>query len=64
MKQNRFVFLTGTDDFNYRDTRNVYRQYLAANVRNVHFIGIKDMGHRLPAAKYFIEALEFLDRKS
>lgn len=64
MQQNRFVFLTGSRDFNYRDTRDVYREYGKAHIPNIHFMSVKNMAHTLPSAKYLNEALMFLDKES
>ena len=43
IKKGEFVFLTGSRDFNYRDTRDVFREYGKANVLNIHFMSIKNI---------------------
>ena len=62
IQQNRFVFLTGSRDFNYRGTREVFREYRKANVPNIHFMSVKNMAHTLPSARYFNEAIAYLDK--
>ena len=61
MSPNRYVLMTGTDDFNLRDTRNVYKRYQQAGLPNLKYMNIPDMGHRLPSAHRLASALEYLD---
>jgi hypothetical protein len=60
---NRYVFVTGTRDFNLNETRIVYRKYLKAGAENSLLEIENGMGHALPNAKTLAAALEFLDRK-
>jgi len=60
-KRNRYVFLTGTNDFNYQDTRNVYSRFRKAGIPNIKFLGITGMGHRLPTARRYGQAIAYLD---
>jgi predicted esterase len=57
---NRFVFLTGTNDFNFEETRRVYRRYLAAGAQHSKLMVIKRLGHKHPGAADLNEALLFL----
>lgn len=61
MRQRRHVFLTGTKDFNYRDTTNALKLYREAGLRHYELMVIKDMGHRLPDASDLSSAIRFLD---
>jgi hypothetical protein len=60
---NRYVFVSGTRDFNLRDTRIVYRKYLKAGAVNSLLEIENGMGHALPNTNTLATALEFLDRK-
>jgi len=58
--KNRFVFLTGSKDFNRDETQNVYRQYLKAGAQYSKLMIIPGMTHQLADAEAMSEALEFL----
>jgi len=58
--QNRFVFLTGTKDFNRRETRQIQKRYIKAGAQHTKLIEVPDMAHAHPDATYLTEALEFL----
>jgi len=58
--QNRFVFLTGSRDFNLRETRQVYRRYLEAGAQHSKLIEVTGMAHELPDAAGLDEALQYL----
>jgi hypothetical protein len=60
---NKYVFVTGTRDFNLNETRIVYRKYLKAGAENSLLEIENGMGHSLPNANTLTTALEFLDRK-
>ena len=60
---NRYVFVTGTRDFNLNETRIVYRKYLQAGAENSLLEIENGMGHALPSARTLATALDFLDRK-
>ena len=60
MIQNRFVFLTGSRDFNLRETRQVYRRYLEAGAQHSKLIEVTGMAHELPDAAALDEALQYL----
>jgi hypothetical protein len=62
--QNRFVFLTGSKDFNRDETRGVYQHYLDAGAQNSKLMIIPGMGHERPDKANMAEALEFLYGKA
>lgn len=61
IKKNRFVFITGTNDFNLQDTKSVYNKYKSANVKNIKLMVINRMGHENPKRPKFAQAISFLD---
>ncbi len=64
IQKNRYVFITGTDDFNLEDTKNVYRKYKKAGVKNVKLMIITRMPHSNPSRVKFNQAVKYLDDKS
>lgn len=64
IKKNRFVFLTGSQDFNLEDTKKVYRKYKKADVNNIKLMVINRMGHSNPKRNKFKQAIEFLDNQA
>ena len=58
--QNRFVFLTGTSDFNRRETRQIQQRYIKAGALHTKLIVVPGMAHKHPDAAYLTQALEFL----
>ena len=63
MRANRYVFLTGRNDFNRDETRRVYRAYKRAGVENALLMDIAGMDHSLPSPAKLAEALEYLDQR-
>lgn len=61
IRQNRFVFLTGSKDFNEAETRQVYKTYRELGVHNSKLMVVPHMTHRNPDADEFAEAIRFLD---
>jgi hypothetical protein len=61
VKSNRFVFLSGTQDFNLQDTKRVFKQYKAAGIKQIDLQVVPHMGHKLPGKSDFAAALAFLD---
>jgi dienelactone hydrolase len=61
IKNNRYVFVTGSDDFNRRETRRAYSSYRKAGVENVYLLDIAGMGHENPSGDKLGEAIAFLD---
>jgi len=58
--QNRFVFLTGSKDFNLIETQGVYHDYLNAGAVHSKLMVIPGMSHEHPDAKNLSEALDFI----
>ncbi len=63
IKENRFVFITGTEDFNLNDTKRVYRKYKRSGAQNIKLMVISRMGHSTPKKHRFAQAIQFLDEK-
>ena len=61
MKQNRYVFLTGSDDFNRRMVQKAAAEYEAAGIESIELKIIAHHGHDLPTASIMSDALNFLD---
>jgi len=62
--QNRFVFLTGSRDFNREETREIYNRYIKAGAQQSKLMVIPGLSHGHPDASALLEALQFLDRKN
>jgi len=58
--QNRFVFMTGSRDFNLSDTRQVHQRYLKAGALNSELMIVPGMSHELPDAAWLSRALQYL----
>jgi hypothetical protein len=58
--KNRFVFLSGTRDFNRMQTRRIQKSYNDAGAEHTRLIIVPGMAHELPDAAYLTEALLFL----
>lgn len=63
MEQNRYVFLTGSDDFNRDLTYRVFFRYENAGLENIDLINVPRMSHQNPDTRYFRKAIEFLDQR-
>jgi hypothetical protein len=63
IKQNHYVFVTGTLDQALEPTKKVYKQYRQAGVENIKLMVIRNMTHRNPNRFKFSEAIEFLDSR-
>jgi predicted esterase len=57
----RYVFLTGSKDFNRRETRRVYEKYRSAGAQTVLLMDLPGYGHENPNATQLDHALQFLD---
>ena len=64
VRANRFVFLTGTKDFNRSETRDIYREYKRAAVQGILFMDIEGMAHNIPPVADLSAAIDFLDGQS
>ena len=61
VRDNRYVFLTGSEDFNRSETRRVHRAYRRADVENVMLLEVAGMDHRMPPPEDLEKAIAFLD---
>lgn len=61
MKKNRFVFLTGAEDFNRRETSLRYNEYKKAGFEHIKLMVVPGMAHAMPGAGKFEDALAFLE---
>ena len=59
--QNKFVFLTGSRDFNRDETKRIYRRYIKAGAQQSKLMVIPGMSHEHPDAAALTEALQFLN---
>jgi predicted peptidase len=58
--KNRFVFLSGSRDFNRMQTRRIQKRYIEAGAEHTRLIIVPGMAHGHPDAAYLTEALLFL----
>jgi hypothetical protein len=61
MNSNRYVFLTGSKDKAYGQTRLGFRAFRDAGVEHTKFMVVHGMNHRTPEYSDLAEAIEFLD---
>lgn len=61
IRENRFVFITGTEDFNRPMALKVAAQYANAGIKKQKTIVISRHGHELPPSRRMRDALNFLD---
>jgi hypothetical protein len=61
MRENRYVFLSGTRDFNLMETKRVFRSYDSLGLEKIKLMVIEGMGHENPNVHDFEEAIRFLD---
>ena len=59
--QNKFVFLTGSRDFNRDETKRIYRRYIKAGAQQSKLMVIPGLSHEHPDAAALNEALQFLN---
>jgi len=60
---NRYVFVTGSRDFNQREMRSVFAKYQAAGVTQVSLMDLPGFGHEYPKAEQLGQAIDFLDAR-
>ena len=58
---NRYVFVTGTKDFNRAEMRKVFARYQQAGAMHSLLLDLPGLGHSYPDAAQLERALEFLD---
>jgi len=61
VRGNRYVFVTGSRDFNRAETRKAHRAYRRADVKNVLLLDITGMDHRMPSTRNLAAAIAYLD---
>lgn len=60
---NRYVFVTGSRDFNQRDMRRAYSKYQRAGVTQALLMDLPGLGHEYPNAEQLGQAIDFLDAR-
>lgn len=63
IRQNHYVFISGTLDQALRPTRRTYKKYIEAGVVNSRLVVIRDMPHRNPNRHDFADAVTYLDSR-
>lgn len=61
--ERRFVFLTGTGDFNLLDTQMAIQTFEMAGFENLRLDVIENMGHELPPAEAMANAIAFVSQR-
>lgn len=61
VKNNRYVFVTGSKDFNLELTRRTYKRFKRAGVENIKLTVVRNMGHSTPEPEVFGETIAYLD---
>ena len=63
VRDNHYVFITGTYDGALKPTLRIHRKYLEAGVENAKLMVIREMTHRNPNRYDFAEAVAYLDAR-
>jgi hypothetical protein len=58
----RFVFLTGSEDFNKPGTQNAYKAYKSHGFRKILYIEVPGLGHTGPSPEWLEKGFLFMDR--
>jgi pimeloyl-ACP methyl ester carboxylesterase len=61
VRSNRYVFMSGSGDFNLEPTRKAFSGFRKAGVTNIKLTVIRDMGHKIPKSRDFTKAIAYLD---
>ena len=62
VRDNRYVLLTGTKDFNRDETQSIYEHgFTKEHFAHVTYLEVPDMGHELPPAEWFEKGIDALD---
>lgn len=62
MRENRYVLLTGSEDFNRDETQTIYEKgFLAEKFLHVTYLEVPGMAHALPNAEWFEKGIVALD---
>lgn len=62
-RERRFVFLSGTGDFNLFDTQMAIQNFEMAGFENLRLDVIEDMEHELPPAEAMADAIAFVNQR-
>lgn len=63
-EENRYVFVTGTRDFNRMLTNRVYKEFGRVGLGHTKLMVIPGMDHRTPDPEHFRESIQYLDRRN
>lgn len=61
--ENRYVFLSGQQDFNLGLTREIHRKYQEAGLSNIELMIVPGLPHSAPGTRDFRAAINFLDQR-
>ena len=59
----RYVFMTGTRDFNRISTKQTYEKYIRSGMVNSKLIVESGLAHAMPGVEQFREAVHYLDQR-
>ncbi|HSH10106.1 MAG TPA: PHB depolymerase family esterase [Oceanipulchritudo sp.] len=62
-RSHRFLFLTGSKDYNRTQMRDAYKEYMRKGFADCRFFSIRGMAHAYPSAEHFAEGLRWLLRE-
>ncbi len=63
LQKNRYAFINGEDDFNLAQSQRVYKKLKRSGIDGVRMIEVPGLGHEMPSAHWFAQAIDFLDGK-
>ena len=58
---NRYVFITGSADFNQLHMQRMYKKYRGAGITQALLMDLRHFGHQFPNAEQLGQAIDFLD---
>ncbi|HEV7608225.1 MAG TPA: PHB depolymerase family esterase [Steroidobacteraceae bacterium] len=61
--RNRYVFVTGSRDFNQGEMKRLFAKYQAAGMTQAMLMDLPGFGHEYPDAEQFGKAIDFLDAR-
>ncbi|MEO8017653.1 MAG: hypothetical protein ABI769_07555 [Pseudomonadota bacterium] len=61
--ENRYVFVTGSRDFNHGEMKRLFAKYQAAGVKQALLMDLPGFGHEYPNAGQLSAAIDFLDAR-
>lgn len=61
MKNKSYVFISGENDFNLKESKIVSEKFKHAGLSNVEFFEVPGLGHMPPDAKWLGAAIDYLD---